>query len=86
LPPGACQATPRDRLVLAGVVQAVLLLGLLASRISAQRALSIDPVFLLRCRSVQWQALNRAIVVRDASLEKSEACTREFRSSSRTTT
>jgi predicted permease len=42
------QATPRDPLVLAGVVLAMLLLGLLASWIPAQRALSIDPVILLR--------------------------------------
>jgi hypothetical protein len=42
------QATPRDPLVLAGVVQAILLLGLLATWIPAQRALSIDPSILLR--------------------------------------
>ncbi len=42
------QATPRDPLVLAGVVLAMLLLGLLATWIPAQRALSIDPVRLLR--------------------------------------
>ncbi|HYR85457.1 MAG TPA: ABC transporter permease [Terriglobia bacterium] len=42
------QATPRDPLVLAGVVLAMLLLGLLATWIPAQRALSIDPVILLR--------------------------------------
>ena len=42
------QATPRDPLVLAGVVLAMLLLGLLATWIPAQRALSIDPVTLLR--------------------------------------
>jgi predicted permease len=42
------QATPRDPLVLAGVVVAMLLLGLLATWIPAQRALSIDPMILLR--------------------------------------
>ena len=42
------QATPRDPLVLAGVVAAMSLLGLLATWIPAQRALSIDPMILLR--------------------------------------
>jgi ABC-type antimicrobial peptide transport system permease subunit len=42
------QATSRDPLVLVGVVLAMLLLGLLATWIPAQRALSIDPVTLLR--------------------------------------
>ena len=42
------QATPRDPLVLAGVVLAMALLGLLATWIPAQRALSIDPMVLLR--------------------------------------
>jgi hypothetical protein len=42
------QATPRDPLVLAGVVLAMLLLGLLATWIPARRALSIDPLVLLR--------------------------------------
>ncbi len=42
------QATPRDPLVLAGVVLAMLLLGLFATWIPAQRALSIDPLILLR--------------------------------------
>jgi len=42
------EATPRDPLVLAGVVLAMLLLGLLATWIPAQRALSIDPLTLLR--------------------------------------
>jgi ABC-type lipoprotein release transport system permease subunit len=41
------QATPRDPLVLAGVVFAMALLGLLATWIPAQRALSVDPVILL---------------------------------------
>jgi predicted permease len=42
------QATPRDPLVLAGVLLAMFLLGLLATWIPAQRALSIDPMVLLR--------------------------------------
>ncbi|MGA2808665.1 MAG: ABC transporter permease [Terracidiphilus sp.] len=40
-------ATPRDPLVLGGVVLAMLLLGVLATWIPAQRALSIDPMMLL---------------------------------------
>jgi ABC-type antimicrobial peptide transport system permease subunit len=42
------QATPRDPLVLAGVVLAMCLLGLVATWIPAQRALSVDPLVLLR--------------------------------------
>ncbi len=42
------QATPRDPLVLAGVALAMLLLGLLATWIPAQRALGADPLMLLR--------------------------------------
>jgi len=42
------QATPRDPLVLAGTVLAMSLLGLVATWIPAQRALSIDPMILLR--------------------------------------
>ncbi|HTU49722.1 MAG TPA: ABC transporter permease [Acidobacteriaceae bacterium] len=42
------QATPRDPLVLAGVVIAMSLLGLLATWIPARRALSVDPMILLR--------------------------------------
>jgi predicted permease len=42
------QATPRDPLVLAGVVVAMLLLGLLATWIPAQRALGADLLALLR--------------------------------------
>ena len=42
------QATPRDPLVLAGVVVAMALLGLMATWIPAQRALTIDPMVLLR--------------------------------------
>jgi predicted permease len=42
------QATPRDPLVLAGVVVAMGLLGLLATWIPAQRALAVNPMILLR--------------------------------------
>ncbi len=42
------QASSRDPLVLAGVVFAMALLGLLAIWIPAQRALSLDPLILLR--------------------------------------
>jgi predicted permease len=42
------QATTRDPLVLAGVVLAMALLGLVATWIPAQRALSVDPMMLLR--------------------------------------
>jgi len=42
------EATPRDPLVLVGVVLAMSLLGLLATWIPAQRALSVDPLILLR--------------------------------------
>jgi len=42
------QATPRDPLVMAGVIVMMLLVGLIATWIPAQRALSIDPLKLLR--------------------------------------
>jgi ABC-type antimicrobial peptide transport system permease subunit len=42
------QATPRDPVVLAGAVLAMGLLGLLATWIPARRALSVDPMILLR--------------------------------------
>ena len=42
------QATPRDPLVLTGVVVAMALLGLLATWIPARRALSVEPMILLR--------------------------------------
>ena len=42
------QATPRDPVVLGGVVVSMLLLGLLATWIPARRALSVDPLILLR--------------------------------------
>ena len=42
------QATPRDPIVLLGVAVAMSLLGLLATWIPAQRALSVDPLILLR--------------------------------------
>jgi predicted permease len=42
------QATPRDPLVLAGVVLAMAFVGVLATWLPAQRALSIDPMMLMR--------------------------------------
>ncbi len=42
------QATPRDPLVLGGAILAMALLGILATWIPAQRALSADPLKLLR--------------------------------------
>jgi ABC-type antimicrobial peptide transport system permease subunit len=42
------QATPRDPIVLAGVVFAMALLGLVATWLPAQRALSVNPLILLR--------------------------------------
>jgi predicted permease len=42
------EATPRDPLVLAGVVVAMALVGLLATWVPAHRALSLDPLTLLR--------------------------------------
>jgi predicted permease len=42
------QANPRDPLVLTGVVLTMLLLGLVATWIPAQRALSVNPLTLLR--------------------------------------
>jgi ABC-type antimicrobial peptide transport system permease subunit len=42
------QATPRDPVVLGGVVAAMMLLGLVATWIPAQRALSVNPLNLLR--------------------------------------
>jgi predicted permease len=42
------QATPRDPLVLAGVILVMLLLGLVATCIPAQRALTVNPLVLLR--------------------------------------
>jgi ABC-type antimicrobial peptide transport system permease subunit len=42
------QATPRDPLVLSGVVLTMMLVGLLATWIPAQRALGVDPMILLR--------------------------------------
>jgi len=42
------QATPRDPLVLAGVILVMSLLGLVATWIPARRALSINPMILLR--------------------------------------
>jgi predicted permease len=42
------EATPRDPLILGGVVLAMSLLGLFATWIPAQRALSVNPLMLLR--------------------------------------
>jgi ABC-type lipoprotein release transport system permease subunit len=42
------QATPRDPVVLAGLVLAMAVLGLVATWIPARRALSVDPMILLR--------------------------------------
>ena len=42
------QATPKDPLVLFGVTATMLVLGMLASWIPARRALSVDPLVLLR--------------------------------------
>ena len=42
------EATPRDPLVLVGVVVAMATLGLIATLIPARRALSVDPMVLLR--------------------------------------
>jgi predicted permease len=42
------EATPRDPLVLAGAIVAMLLLGLVATWIPAHRAMSLDPLKLLR--------------------------------------
>jgi len=42
------QATPRDPVVLAGVVLSMALLGLMATWIPARRALAVDPAILLR--------------------------------------
>ncbi len=42
------QATPKDPMVLGGVVAAMLLIGLVAAWIPARRALAVDPLLLLR--------------------------------------
>lgn len=42
------QATPKDPIVLGGVVAAMLLIGIIASWIPAHRALAVDPLLLLR--------------------------------------
>ena len=42
------QATPKDPLVLGGVILTMLLLGMVASCIPARRALTVDPLILLR--------------------------------------
>jgi len=45
---GRAQATPRDPVVLAGVVAAMAILGLAAPWVPAQRALALDPMILMR--------------------------------------
>jgi ABC-type antimicrobial peptide transport system permease subunit len=42
------QATPKDPFVLGGVVLTMMLLGLLAAWLPAQKALAVDPMILLR--------------------------------------
>lgn len=42
------QATPKDPVVLGGVIATMLLLGLVAALIPARRALAVDPLILLR--------------------------------------
>jgi ABC-type antimicrobial peptide transport system permease subunit len=42
------QATPRDPIVLAGAIVAMLLLGLVATWIPARRVLAVNPLILLR--------------------------------------
>jgi ABC-type antimicrobial peptide transport system permease subunit len=42
------QAGPKDPLVLGGVVLTMLVLGLLAAWIPAQKALAVNPIILLR--------------------------------------
>jgi ABC-type antimicrobial peptide transport system permease subunit len=42
------QATPKDPLVLGGVVLTMMVLGMAASWVPAQRALAVDPMILLR--------------------------------------
>ena len=42
------QATPKDPMVLGGVVVTMLVLGLVATWIPAQKALRVDPMILLR--------------------------------------
>jgi ABC-type antimicrobial peptide transport system permease subunit len=42
------QAAPKDPMVLAGVVLTMLVLGLIAAWIPAQKALAVNPVMLMR--------------------------------------
>ena len=42
------QATPKDPIVLCGVVLTMLFVGLVASWIPARHALAVDPIILLR--------------------------------------
>lgn len=50
-------ATPRDPMVLSGVVLTILLLGLVATWILAQCALSLDPLNLLREERRVWRRI-----------------------------
>src|SRR5713226_3703526 len=54
------QATRRDPLVLTGTVLAMALLGLIATWIPAQRALSVDPAILVR---EEWLSLVKELIV-----------------------
>jgi ABC-type antimicrobial peptide transport system permease subunit len=42
------QAAPKDPMVLAGVVMTMLILGLIAAWIPAQKALAVNPIALMR--------------------------------------
>jgi ABC-type antimicrobial peptide transport system permease subunit len=42
------QATPKDPMVLGGVVLTMLVLGLAAAWVPAQRALAVNPMILMR--------------------------------------
>lgn len=42
------QATPKDPVILGGVILIMLIVGIFASLIRARRALAVDPIVLLR--------------------------------------
>jgi ABC-type antimicrobial peptide transport system permease subunit len=42
------QATPKDPVILGGVILIMFIVGILASLIPARRALAVDPMILLR--------------------------------------
>ena len=71
------QATPKDPVVLGGVVLAMTALGLIAAWIPAQKALAVDPMMLLR-RGVRARALGefRAIASELPALGRSFDCVR----------